>query len=388
MRVLHICVTSHVTDGLSYQENLLSKYHKKQGHDVTLITSKWALDQQGRYVMDMRDEYVNEDGVKVIRLPAIGKEGCYRKFVRFRGFYQTLCRCSPEIMFLHNVSYRDAAAAAKYLRNHKDVTAYADNHGDFSNSATNWLSRNILHKLIWRCYARKLVPYVKKFYGVLPARVNFLTDIYGLPKEKCSLLVMGADDELVKKNGRAECRKQLAQELGIREDDFIVISGGKIDQWKRQTLCLMKAVKEMTDKKIKLVIFGSVIEELREEVLHLADNQKIFYIGWIDAKESYRYFAAADLAVFPGRHSVFWEQAAGQGIPMLCKDWAGTHHVDAGGNVRFISGESIEELKESIAWIAGDADIYQAMKKAAVEKGMKTFSYWNIAKKSIEQHRG
>lgn len=384
MRVLHICVASHVTDGLSYQENMLSKYHKKQGHDVTLITSKWALDKQGRYVMDTREKYVNEDGVKVVRLPAIGKEGYNRKFVRYQNLYQTISQCAPEIIFLHNVSYRDAATAAKYLKKHAGVTAYADNHGDFSNSATNWLSKNILHKIIWRRYARMLVPYVKRFYGVLPARVDFLVDIYGLPKEKCSLLVMGADDELVKKNGRAGCRKRLVQELGIGEDDFVVVSGGKIDQWKKQTIHLMKAVRQIADKRIKLVIFGPVIEELKEQVLHLADNQKVFYIGWVDTKESYRYFAAADLAVFPGRHSVFWEQAAGQGIPMLCKDWDGTHHVDVGGNVKFISGESIGEIEEAIVSIAGDADAYQAMKKAAIGKGMKAFSYWDIARRCIE----
>lgn len=55
---------------------------------------------------------------------------------------------------------------------------------------------------------KKIEPYVKKFYGVLPARVDFLIDVYNLPKEKCELLVMGADDDLVKKNEKPEIRKK------------------------------------------------------------------------------------------------------------------------------------------------------------------------------------
>lgn len=73
-----------------------------------------------------------------------------------------------------------------------------DNHSDFSNSARNWLSKNVLHKIVWRTMAKNRT-ICKKFYGVLPARVDFLIDVYNLPKEKCELLVMGADDDLVKR---------------------------------------------------------------------------------------------------------------------------------------------------------------------------------------------
>ena len=87
---------------------------------------------------------------------------------------------------------------------------------------------------------------------------------------------------------------------------------------------------------------------MKEKVESLADGKKVQYIGWINANESYRYFAAADLAVFPGRHSVFWEQVTAQGIPMLCKKWDGTTHVDVGGNVRFLEEDSAALLQREI----------------------------------------
>lgn len=383
MKIVHICVTGPYNDGWQYQENLITKYQSLKGHRVSIMVSRQMYDKNGKIIKTCEGTHVNRDGVRVIRLDE--KKGALsRRLVKYRAFYRTLCEEKPDIIFMHGINFTDVSNVKKYIKINSGVLVYADNHADFSNSATNWLSKNILHKIIWRHYAQMICPYVKKFYGVLPARVDFLVNVYGLPREKCKLLVMGADDELAEKYSREESREWLCKKLGFAPDDFVIITGGKIDRWKKQTLLLMQAVRKMKDRKIKLVIFGSVAEELKQKFSRLTDNKKIFYIGWIGAEESYRYFAAADLAVFPGRHSVFWEQAAGQGIPMVCRDWEGTHHIDAGGSVKFINADSVEEIKDIIAVITGCQEVYSAMKKAAVEKGMKVFSYRDIAGRCIE----
>jgi len=104
----------------------------------------------------------------------------------------------------------------------------------------------------------------------------------------------------------------------------------------------------------------------------------------VQARDSYPLFASADLVCFPGRHSVFWEQVAGQGIPMIVKDWPGTHHVDLGGNVIFLKEDDLKELEKRIRKVAFDCDLFTRMKKVAKEKGMKAFSYKDIAKRCIE----
>lgn len=132
-----------------------------------------------------------------------------------------------------------------------------------------------------------------------------------------------------------------------------------------------------------MIIFGSVTEDLQPKIKELIDGEKVQYIGWIQAKDSYKYFAAADLVVFPGRHSVFWEQVAAQGIPMIVKYWDGTTHVDMGGNVKFLRNDSVDEIKNTIEKVL-EADNYDKMKKVAVEKGRRHFAYSEIAKRSIE----
>src|SRR5690606_17293733 len=106
----------------------------------------------------------------------------------------------------------------------------------------------------------------------------------------------------------------------------------------------------------------------------LADGEKIKYIGWIDSNDSYNYFAASDLGVFPGRHSVLWEQAVGSGLPCIFKYWEGTTHVDLGGNCIFLYKDTVSEIKASIEKVINTKS-YRKMKLIAEEKGMVEFSY-------------
>lgn len=384
MRLLHICLNGPVTDGCNYQENLLSKYHVKLGYEVYMIAPMWGWNKNGQLEKVNRTQYINEDGVNVIRLEMRGKDSINKTFRRYVGLEDILYRIDPEIVFIHSCAFIDVSVIVKYLKTHKNIVAFADNHADFSNSAKGWISKNILYKIIWRYYAKKLVPYVKKFYGVLPARVDFIKTMYKIPEEKCEYLPMGADNELVEMAQRQESINKFKEEYGIEENDFLIVTGGKIDKWKKQTISLMSVIKNIGIDRIKLIVFGSVDDFLKEELVSLVDKKRIFYLGWLDSKESYSLFAAADLVVFPGRHSVFWEQVAGQGIPMVVKRWTGTEHVDVGGNVIFLETDDKEELKRVIRELYFDSSKLAMMRNVARELGMVRFSYQDIAKNCLK----
>lgn len=383
MKIVHICLCGAMTDGLTYQENIITKYHRRMGYEVTVIASQYVWDPHGKIVLTDKATYLNEDDVKVIRIP-IRFGTVDNRLKLYPSLYRTVESEEPDILFIHDCQFLDVRVLAKYLRKHPKVRAYVDNHVDYSNGAHGWLSRNILHKMLWRHCAHRIEPYVTRFYGVLPARVDFLQELYALPAAKCELLVMGGDDEMVQRAAQPEVRAYIRAQYGIAEDDFLVVTGGKIDGFKTQTLLLMQAVRNIKSDKVKLLVFGSVADELKGKVESLADGTKVQYIGWIQAKDSYHYFAAADLVVFPGRHSVFWEQVAAQGIPMLVKDWPGTHHVDLGGNVQFLKQDSVDEIKDAIERLVDHPEKYRRMKSVALEKGMHEFSYAEIAKRAIE----
>ncbi|MDE7446844.1 MAG: glycosyltransferase family 4 protein [Lachnospiraceae bacterium] len=385
MKIVHICLVMGYTEGLNYQENSMIKYQALDGHEVSLITTDHCFTEGVWGVCRTESDYINPQGVHVIRLPFAFRipYQINRQIGIFKGLTEILEKLCPDIIFVHNIQFQDIRRIAAYKRKHSNVRIYVDNHSDFSNSARNWFTRNTLYRFWWKPCAKKMEPFAEIFFGVMPSRVAFLENIYGISPAKTDLLVMGADDESVAYAADPKIQAAVREKYGIMPEDFLVVTGGKIDAFKTQTLLLAKAIQEIPVEKLKLLIFGSVEEELKERLFALCDGKKVQYIGWAKGEQSYEYFASADLVVFPGRHSVYWEQVVAQGIPMFCKYWDGTTHVDIGGNVEFLMEDSVKEIKEKLMELLDNSQKYKKMKEIAGSDKRKEFSYKIISRKAI-----
>jgi 1,2-diacylglycerol 3-alpha-glucosyltransferase len=385
MRILHCCLAAFYIDNYSYQENILPREHKKKGHDVRIVASTETFLNNYNLGYTKPQTYFNEDDILISRLP-------YKKFLPhyfmrkiriYKGIMDLLVKFKPDIIFIHNFQFLDIRQFAKYAKKNPHTKIIIDSHTDKHNSSKTFISRFFLHKILYKYCAKVIEPYTYVFWGVLPARVDFLYQMYDLPIEKIKLLVMGAEDEKVEKARNEEIKKEYRSKLDLNENDFVIVTGGKIDDAKKQTLLLMKAVREINHDSIKLIIFGSISDKIEKEFYELCKCNSIKYIGWIDANESYFYFAIANLVVFPGRHSVFWEQVAGQGVPMILRYWEGVTHLDLGGNIEYLYEDSSVLLKQMILDIYENKEKYFKMKEIAELKGTSTFSYKEIANKSI-----
>lgn len=381
MKILHLCMCGVYTSGFNYQENLLSKYHKKLGYDVEIISSRYMY-KEGKKIEDKVGSFINEDGIKVTRVGFKMNNLVAKKLGIYKGLNNIINNANPDIIFIHGCQYIDILEIVKYLKKHREITVYVDNHGDFSNSATNFFSKYILHKILWRHTAKSINPYVKKWYGVLPARCDFLTEMYSIPKNKIELLVMGADDEKVSQYESKTHISELRDYYKINSKDFLIVTGGKIDIWKTQTLDLMDAVNELEG--VSLIVFGSIDVKLKNTFDSKLSN-KVKYAGWVDSNGSYKLFSIADLVVFAGRHSVYWEQVVAQGKPLLVRYYEGYSHIDCGGNVEYLKNSSKEEIKDKIIYIR-DTDRYLNMIRIADSDIRNRFLYSEIANKSLKSN--
>lgn len=389
LKILHLCLTGPYTDNLNYQENMLTKFQKKLNNEVYIVASQWYWEKNGNIRYTSRTKYTNDDGIKIYRLPIIGhNRNVFFRYKKYRYFMDSLNEIRPDIIFVHNLQFFDVLKLIKYKKKFPNIKIFVDNHSDFSNSARNIISK-IFYKTVWRRVALKVNPYVEKFWGVLPSRVEFLKDIYKLPKEKCDLLIMGGDDECIEKAKGSS--NKIRRKYSICNSDFLIVTGGKIDLYKKETLDLMKSITMINEngrlkKNIKLIVFGSVAKELKELFHYYLGDENIFYAGWLTEQESYDYFNASDLVVFPGRHSVYWEEVVSIGIPLICKSWDGIKHINIGGNVVFLKNTSADNLSKTIV----DVIKYKLkiMKKNAENKKNKSFLYSEICLKSIEVEEG
>ena len=162
MKIVHICLSGLYMDGWGYQDNLLAKYHVLDGHDVTVIANEYMYDHEGNYVKIDGDKHCQPDidcnGVKVVRLAAKGDKPVTgpAQRVHYIGLYDALVSVTPDIIFLHNPQILDVEDIVKFVRC-SSVKLYVDSHSDYSNSARNFLSKHILHGILWRSKVQKLV---------------------------------------------------------------------------------------------------------------------------------------------------------------------------------------------------------------------------------------
>ncbi len=381
---MNLCLGNYYIEDWAYQENLITKYFFILGHDVSIIASCDSFDEKNQISNILKPgSYINKNNIKVTRVSYKYDNFIIRKLKIFDFVFEELVRENPDIIFVHGLQFLDIFKVIRYKKKNMKVKIIVDNHADYINSATNWISKNILHRIIWGWCARSLEPYVEKFYGVTPLRCKFLEEMYKVSPRKIELLVMGADDEKINLNSKSVIRTNLRNKYGIEQDDFLIITGGKIDRSKNIHL-LIKAVNKIKNEHIKLLIFGTPSPDMKDEIELISKYEKIINIGWINGDDVYDYFLAADLAIFPGTHSVLWEQAAGCGIPCIFKYWEGMTHVDVGGNCLFLYEDSVKEISKLIKTINDDKQLYKMMKKVAEEKAVKFFSYTDIAKRAID----
>lgn len=381
-KVVHLCLSCFYVDNYSYQENILPKYHARLGFDVTVIASLVSFDAEGRScLLPSVGEYMTKDGYKVIRMDY--KKGAFRRIYRKLRYYTSTYRLleqeKPDILFIHGTSFGDAYQVCRYLRKHPYVRAYADSHADWINSGRGWLSLCILHKIIWRHYTKMLLPYLRKVYGVLPIRCDFLNKVYNVPKEKITLLPMGVDDDAIPEN-RMLVRKTIREKLRLSDDDFLIVTGGKIGILKNIHL-LMDAVNMLPEIKVKLLIFGTVLPAFKAAFENRLSD-KICFVGWATAEQVMNYMIASDVACFPGTHSTLWEQAVGLGLPCIFKSWPGMRHFDVNGNCFFLDEANVDEIYRSIETMM-QADSYRKIHQQAI-MASKDFLYSVISKKAIE----
>ena len=382
MKIVHLCLSAFFIDNYSYQENMLPKYHVKMGHKVTVIASLFSFNKEGKgCFLDEPSEYNDKNGYHVIRLAYKSPVKINKTLRHYEGTAEVLEKESPDVIFLHNISFADISILEDYLKRYPGVKVYADNHADFVNSAKNFMSKYILHPIIWRYYAKKIEPYLTKCFGVTPMRCRFLSEMYHISKDIIEFLPMGVDDDAIPLN-RSEVRSVIRMELGIPMTDKVILTGGKIDILKNIHI-LIEALKKRNDGHLHLIICGTFTPEMEYLKKSIEAMPNIHYLGWCNAEKVMDCMVAADVACFPGTHSTLWEQSVGVGLPAIFKRWKEMEHVNVNGNCIFVRGDDVDELSNAICKMQIEPSYNEYLNKASV--AAKSFLYSEIAKKAISQ---
>lgn len=389
MKIVHLCLCSSYNDNWGYQDNMIPKYNRKKGHDVTVITSTF-VDSTSKvgYERVKPGTYYLKDGIKVIRV-SFKKfliKNVVEKLRIYEGLLDVLIAEKPDYIFMHGMQFWDMKIVVKYVRKNYECKLVADIHASYDNSAKKFLSKEILHKIIWKRIIRKSLVYISKIFVIAPACKIFAEEMYGISKSKMEYLYLGADTEKIRFDKKREISHSIRKRLDLKDDDFVFITGGKLSKDKNIEL-LLRSLKRINSNFIKLIIFGAFPNEIKYNLLEkIKDDDRVRYIGWLNAEDVYDYFLASDAGIFLGTKSALWEQAICSGLPLICKKWEGMQYVDVGGNCIFIEDDNENEIIKSIKILINDKQRYSNMKKIAKTKGYETFSYEKISEQALKYY--
>lgn len=375
MKIFMLC--DYYNEALEYQENLLVKYYRKQGHAVTVVAS--TFDSVFDYYNDKHDKSlpmrIYEDrGARIIKLPYR-----YNIFNRLRAYIKIdklLDDAKPDLIYVHDIML-NLPECVRYVRNHPQCKMILDYHADYSNSGNSWLSRKILHGIVRKRFLDQARPHLARIFPIVPASATFLHEVYGIPHAEMELLPLGADTDLGRQVRQQGARVRLRSAHGLDDQDCVIFTGGKLDPLKR-TEDLIDAVVATAAENVVLMIIGDSppSQPQYRQMLErrAAGSKNVRFVGWQKAKAVYEYLDMADIAIFPASQSILWQQAISMGLPLIVGERSAAaaqlqdvSYLNGEDNIIVLQAQSpmVDELKYHIVRLAGDRSERQRMSAGA-----------------------
>lgn len=371
MKILHIDFTSPYTEGMTYQENILPAEHVKLGHEVELWTSCYIFDN-GIITMVPQGCKTMSDGVKLRRWAYTKYVNAFisQKLRNANGIYQAMEDFSPDFIMQHDAQTMITPTVCKYVRNHTNTRYVLDCHSDYYNSAKGLISKNVLHRCIYRRYVREAYDTAEAVYCISFDVKRFVTEIYGLDQKKIHILPLGST--ILEQSDYEAARKKKRGMLGVGDTTTVFVHSGKLTPGKK-TKIVLNAMKKLNNTDIRLVIIGSADEELKKEICDSERNDsRVIYLGWKKGKELVEWLCAGDVYIHPGSQSNTVQTA------MCCREAVLVYPYESYKSILEVAGfpaKDEEELKKNMQIIAENHRLREEKRDNALKYAKKYLDY-------------
>lgn len=381
MKIVHCCFgMEHYLDTWGYQQNILPMYHAKMGHETTVLASNDTFPTMagGKLVEEIKskgDNYFN-DLVFVRRSSSYFPKLLH--FQKAKGLIHILEMEKPDIIFFHGSLNLSIFSCVRYKKLHPQISLFVDSHADVMNVNTNKFYRWAFFKVYWSLLHRYCQKSVDKYFGVTIGRCAFLEKYFHIAPNKIELLPIGADVDAARMV--TETKNDLRIKYGLREDDIILVHGGKLDA-RKGTVDLInayRALKQNGYQKVRLILFGK-IEDSRIPSL-LSDDIMVY--NWLSRYQTFELFKLADLAIWPVHHTTLIEDCVAAGLPYLIRKTETTQHLI--NSDYFLGNGSFNELLDMLERMLSDNSLLIA--RQAVLKMQSNINYYNVADTVIQYH--
>lgn len=308
MKILHIGLPSHFTEGMLYQENMLIAMNRADGHDVTIITDVYHY-EGSKLVEGPEEDRVMDNGARLIRLKydrVFHSDLWTEKIQKCRKLKKYLNEIQPDTILYHGVCGYEMMDVAEYCKKHTECHFYMDSHEDYTNSAMTFASKTF-YKTIHGYFVHKALPEVDKIFYLGVQMRDWLKDIYAIPDSMMEFMAIGGI--IYTPEQQTEARQDIINRYALPQDAIIMAHSGKLSAGKR-TAELLRAFSKVQDPRMALFVFGSIPDDMESTIRPLIDaDSRIHFMGWKVNKEIEQFLAGVDLYCQPGGQSSTFETA-------------------------------------------------------------------------------
>jgi len=383
------------SENMGYIENCLPKALAALGNEVHVVSTTAQVYYNDPDYVSVYEPYLGKniqevgvkeiDGFKLHRLPF---DSLLNK-IYFKDLKEKLEEIQPEVVqtFEPFSFYTLQGAYYKLKFNYKLFTAnhtvasvfplYTQNKHTFFERLPFYLTRTIPGRLISlvtsRCYPATI--------DALEIAVKF----YGIPREKTKLACLGVDTDFFKPlvNSQEEIafRTSERSRLGFTEEDIVCIYTGRFTEGKNP-LCLANAIEELVNKgepfKALFMGNGPQIDEIKTKkgcIVH----------DFVPYHELPKYYALADVGVWPRQESTSMLDAASCGLPIVISQNVQAKERVDGNGLTYLEND-VQDLAAEILKLK-DASLRVSLGNIGKNKIENEYSWMKIAKDRIEDYQ-
>lgn len=375
------------SENMGYIENCLPKSLAALGNDVHVISTTAQVYYNDPDYNSVYEPYLGKniqevgqksiDGFTLHRLPF----DLFLNKIYFKDLKEKLNEIKPDVVqtfepfsfyTLQAAFYKNKFKYKFFTANHTVASVfslYTQNKTSFFQRLPFYLTRTLPGRLISlvtsRCYPATI--------DALDIAVKF----YGIPKEKTKLACLGVDTDFFKPpvndSKESELRKSERTKIGFDEQDIVCIYTGRFTEGKNP-LCLANAIQLLQEQghpfKALFMGNGPQLKEIKSKrgcVVH----------EFVPYHELPKYYALADIGVWPRQESTSMLDAASCGLPIVISEKVQAKERVEGNGLTYVENDHMN-LAEVILKLK-DIDLRKSLGEFGKNKIEKEYSWLKIA---------
>lgn len=363
---------------MGYQVNFFAKFHNPADEFIILTTDSFSLWKSTNYeeIINQRDRLFEEKyKVKIIRNKArLDRNGKNNLWIT--ELIPTINKINPDVIFTHGI---ETFTTFRILFRHRLFKKYlltTDTH-TLLNQFNKSFKLKLFNSFIRYFIAPKINRYKLPVFYTTPENELILRKIYAVSSENIFPCLIGTDFNDYYRN--EEAGKKTRYNYQIAEDETVILYVGKLNQLKQPHLLLesIKSIEGQIGCKTKIMFVGSPDKSYTDKYFNIEFNNPLIstlIVPAVISSELYKFYSAADFAVFPKENTLSALDAQACKLPVIMEDDETNRERLKMGGLIYEKGNP-DSLAEKILLLMNDHDLKKRLSEEGFEYIRQNFNY-------------